>query len=538
MDRETLKSKLAILIENGADDDAINAYITANAPTADEHEASIGREAGIAARGAYPVAAGALAGGALGSLAGPPGIAAGVILGGMAVPLADAGTSVYNAGARLVGKPDAQIGMPSAAVEEFMTNKMGLPVAESTGERGLQAAGSATAGAATQVPMFANLAANAASPVTRHVASFFAKAPKTQIAAAPVQAATNQVVSEETDSPLLGNLAGAASTVPVGLAGSARMRPSAAAATRQETRNAAQNAYRTSEGADVVIEQAPFDNFVSTVRPRVANDRFDRGLHPNTARILDRLDEEAGNGPLSYERLETLRRVAQSGRQIARRSGNSDDARMAQSIVRDIDNFQNNLTPNELLMGDIDVARPALNQARDLWRRNAKMHTVETIMDVADDLDDPKIIQQRFRSLVKDREEFGQFTRQEQRVIRSIARTGSLDAIGKLSPASDLFGMIKAAGWAAAGAANPATLAVPAIAMGAKYAGNRSRESAVQSLQDTISRGGTAAPNRLYFRRPAATIRQVSEPTMLKSPLYTIEEQKADRARRRVLGEP
>ena len=518
MDRESLKAKVAKLYELGVDDEAVNAYIKANSTP----ELTAGRAAGLVARGATPVLTGAAAGAALGTLVAPGvGTAAGGLLGSLALPVADLGVGAYN----LFSEKDAEY--PSEKVGKILTAG-GFPSPETTTERALEVGGSALGGAGSQIRAFAGLARNAAQPLVRRASQFMASSPKSQMVAAAPSAMTAQAVTEKTDNPLLGTAAGLATAGGIGAAGSARMRPQLPAATRQETRNAAQSSYRTSEGADVVIEEAPFTSFVATVRPRVANDRFDRGLHPNTARILDRLDEEVGAGPLSYERLETLRRIAQSGSQIARRSGNSDDARMARSIVRDIDTFQNNLTPNELLMGDIDVARPALNRARDLWRRNAKMHSVETIMDVADDLDDPKIIQQRFRALVKDREEFGQFTQAEQRIIRSIARTGSLDAIGKLSPASDLFGMLKTAGWAAAGLSNPTTLALPALAMGAKTAGNRSRISNIQALQDTISRGRPAMSpmERLYFRRPFASANQTVEGTALRlpSPIVTEED--------------
>lgn len=531
MDRDTLKANIAKLYENGVDDEAVQAYIKAN-PVGSE--ATVAREAGIAARGAYPVAGGALTGAAIGSLAGPPGIAAGALVGGLAVPLADAGTSVYNAGARAVGFPNAQIGMPSEAIEKFMTNKMGLPEPESTGERAVQAAGGALSGAGTQVPAFAGLARSAATPIVRRVSSEMAAAPKTQMVAAPVSAAVGQEVSEKTDSPALGSLAGAASTVPVALAGSMRMRPQLPpAAPRADVAAASARSYRAAEQAGVVVDEAPFEQLVNTIEPRINNDRFDHVLHPNTGRILERLHEEAGNGPITLERLETLRRIAQSGRQIARRAGNNDDARMAGSIVRDIDGFVNGLDQTQLVAGDHTVAVPALRQARELWRRNAKMHTIETILDTSDDLADPNIIKQRFRSLVKDRDELAQFTPAEQRSIRSVARTGALEAFGKLSPSTDLFGMVKGAGWIGAGLAHPATAVIPLAAIAAKRGANALREREVNNLQNTISRGqpDLSLYDRMYARRPLRMIGQVSDPTALRAPLYTVDDEKGDPAK-------
>jgi len=89
------------------------------------------RGAGLAARGAAPVAAGAGAG----FLAGGP---IGAVAGGLALPLAEMATQ----GANVVLPKGMQIPSPSGAVEGLLT-KLGFPVAQTTSERAIQAAGGA-----------------------------------------------------------------------------------------------------------------------------------------------------------------------------------------------------------------------------------------------------------------------------------------------------------------------------------------------------------------------------------------------------------
>lgn len=171
-----------------------------------------GRAAGLVARGATPVAAGAAAGGALGLWGGPAApvtVPAGVIIGGAVVPLVDVATKV----AQTVSGKTWE--MPSAVLGRAMTS-FGYPAPANTMERMIEAGGAALGGAGTSIPAAARLAATAASPVTRGVMQQLAARPDAQMIAQPVGAMAGEFAMEKTGSPIaglaVGTAAGAAAT--------------------------------------------------------------------------------------------------------------------------------------------------------------------------------------------------------------------------------------------------------------------------------------------------------------------------------------
>lgn len=527
--RDQLLQALKAADAAGAADDArklaaMIASMPKEAPVAPpEPELTTSRVGELLSRGAIPAGVGAIAGGAMGSVAGPPGMAAGAIMGGLAVPAADALAGVYNYGAEKLG--GRQITPPSQAISQLMADKLGFEPGANTGERVIEAAGGALTGAAGEIPAAATLARTAASPTTRAVATQMATAPRAQMAAAPVSAGVGQAVSEETDSPMAGTAAALLTGAGMGAASSGRTRPATPPAqTRAQIAAQSRAAYDRAQSAGVIVDRQPFQDFVQGTQLDLENSAFDRGLHPHVSRVLERFQEEVAQPqqPMTLERLEILRRIANNAEQAAVRGGDRDEARIAGRVVDRLDDFVDNLDQSQLIHGDPDVAVPALHEARTLWRRNAKMQTVEGILDKAEALNDPNFVKQQFRSIVKNDRRMRQFTPTERGIVRRIARTGTLEGIGRLAPSLDALGAVKGAMYAGAGLASPGTLAVPAVALGAKYIARAQRVGNVRELQDTIARGGQAPP-RTYFRRPGATALQVGAPSAAREAAFDVE---------------
>ncbi len=392
--------------------------------------AQLTHDAGLVARGAYPVAAGALAGGALGLMGGPAApitVPAGAMIGAASLPIADAGATGYN---MLAPKFGAQpIRMPSEAVGDLMT-RAGLPVPQTTKDRILEGAGSLVGAMGTPVAL-----------------------PRAAATAAPAVAKTIPTIAD--------------------------------------IRTAATAAYKTAEDAGVVVKPDAFNAFVADLGTSMDKAGLDKGLHAAATRSVARLGEEAESGePLTLEKLETLRRVAKSGVQLAQKNGTDDEIRLANNVVKKIDNFVENLDADSLAAGDPKVAVPALKDARALWRKNARMSDIQDIVQVAEDTGKPQYIQQQFQKYLKAGQKDGGWNDDEWDLVKKIGQQKkiSLDSIGKLSPGTSPMDWMKNIAYGTAAATvSPLALVIPAVGGAAKVAAPILRQRNIGKLSDIIA---------------------------------------------------
>lgn len=284
----------------------------------------------------------------------------------------------------------------------------------------------------------------------------------------------------------------------VGLLGrAAKALPAAAEApmTLDALKTAKNAAYAQAEQAGVVVKPDEFKHFVDSLEGKLRGEGYDPDLHSNVAPVLKRL-RQAADEPTqkTLQDIEILRRVAGAGRQSAT-PGNKDQLAKSYTILDSIDDFENNLQPHQLVNGDSKEAMALLQQARSLTNKSKKIEDIQQIVKTAEDLDDPKYVQNQFRSIVKNPKRFNRFSADEKEIVKKVAQTGALDAVGKLlAPSDSGFGLLKGTIGAGLGygALGPAGLAVPFVGTGAKAAGNMVRRGNVNTLEQTISRGGAA----------------------------------------------
>lgn len=165
-------------------------------------EKTIARESGILARGMYPVAVGGYGGAALGSMAGPPGMAAGALIGGAAVPIGDAAATAWN----LVTPKGWNISLPSDAVSDLLT-KAGLPVPADTPERVVEGVGSVFGGLGLPVGVVAKAPKTVPKPAAAVAANALKEVPAT---VGELSNAARQVVTRPTTeaiAPITGDVA-------------------------------------------------------------------------------------------------------------------------------------------------------------------------------------------------------------------------------------------------------------------------------------------------------------------------------------------
>lgn len=444
---------------------------------------SVAREAGIFARGAAPTASLTTAGALMGAPLGPAGVAAGALAGGVAIPVADALTALYN----LAARDDVQL--PSAAIEDMMT-KLGFPVPESRGERMLQAGGGAVTGATGGVQAAKGLAQTAVSPIVRNVAGTMAAAPKTQIGTAAPSAATAQYVTEATGSPIAGMIAGTA----VGTRPGRISQPT----TASQLKSQASQIYQRAENAGLAVKPQYVQNIAAKLRQEAFSEGFDPGLHPKVAAVINRLENE-GQTPKTLKELENLRRIIRSPEGDFT---NPDQQRIASKLVDEYDDLVENISTPNILAGNKDVALDALKDARKVYGQSRRQATIEDLMERAkvssgqysqSGMDNA--IRVQFAQLAKNKKRLSSFTQEERSQIKAIAEGGGniekfLRGVGKFSirgpvssvPYLGVAGLSPELG-------GPFALGGLAVSEGSRRGAEAMRQAAVKRLMDTIATG-------------------------------------------------
>lgn len=454
------------------------------------------RAPGLIARGALPVAAGA----ALGAPFGPPGMAAGAL----AVPLAELATQGYN----IVAPESMQIPTPMQAIGQVAT-RMGLPQPETVPEQMLTAVGGGTAGAIGTIPGMARMAQTAVTPTGRALAGQMASRPGQQIVAGAVGPATGEFVADVSDSDVAGQIA---SIVASGAVGAGRGQREIVP-TPEAMRDAARTAYQRSEQAGVIISPQSLQNAAQDVFKTVDNLGYLPRLHPRVSAFLDEFNTQSQQ-PLTLERLERLRRVASN----AAASGEKDERKIGMAIINKLDNYVDNLKDADLVAGagaSRQTAVEALGEARNLYGRQAKAQEIETLLDRAttgasqySQSGLENAIRVEFRALAKNQTKLRRFSKQEQDLIKDVARGGPVDNVlryfGKLAPTGVVSGGVSSgAGYAVGGPIGAA--AVPAVGLASRELAGARMQSKVDELiaQILMGRPVQREPATL-FNAPAA----------------------------------
>jgi hypothetical protein len=192
-----------------------------------------GSYTGAAIRGLAP----ALVGAGIGAPLGP----VGMLAGSLAVPAADALTSLLNvatAGAeKITGDRYGRITPPSAAIQNLLTS-LGVAPAQTTGQKMLESGVGALGGTAATLPGLARMAQTAATPIGRNIAQQMAARPTAQMAVAIPAGAAGRAAAESAAGlgPVGQTLASMAASTAVGGAGMAqRPQPTTSAQTRAST---------------------------------------------------------------------------------------------------------------------------------------------------------------------------------------------------------------------------------------------------------------------------------------------------------------
>jgi hypothetical protein len=396
------------------------------------------RNLGIVGRSASEAMIGPTAGALMGAPFGPVGAAVGGLVGGLAIPAADALVQGYN---RLA---DSNLSMPSQAISNFLPG----PRPETSGERVLGAATNALAGTVGSVA--AGRGAMAMPGMFGAAGKEAARAPVGQIVTAPVSAATAQGVTEATDNPLAGLLAGTAVSSAAGL------RPTKREATLSTEQLKAQSdaAYKVLDNSGFQFFRKEFNQHMDTLPSKLRSEvGYAEGVSPKLDAVIAQLKSDR---PKDIVELQALRKVIGG----AAKSPDRQERLVANSILDEFDDYLLN-APNKALIVRDPAALEAWKTARSDYAKMKKSELITDIIERADVSQGNKEgnMASQLSSLAKNEKKMRFFTPDEQQAIKDAAKGGTtqniLRTLGKftpLTPASTIFTVVSPFGAYTAGA--------------------------------------------------------------------------------------
>lgn len=212
------------------------------------------------------------------------------------------------------------------------------------------------------------------------------------------------------------------------------------APTTSELKQKANDAYRRVEQSNVIIDPTAYNGRMNQMFTNLANEGFDPTLHPKAAVALRRMDE-LRQQPVTMTTLENMRRIAKD----AAASAEGGERRIGQIMIRQLDDFVDNLSPANTLAGNAQNVAQDIKEARAAWSQLRKSQAVERLQTRAEDnasrytqSGEENSLRNEFRALARNDKKMALFSKEEQDAIRKVANPGWLaDAarnVGKLSP--------------------------------------------------------------------------------------------------------
>jgi len=436
----------------------------------------IGRGLSSLARGA----AIPLTGATLGAPFGP----VGMIAGGLALPAAE----LVSSGLNLI--PGVDVGSPYSLAQKGLT-KLGFPVPETTTERALQAGGEAFGTVGGQLPALAKLATSATSPVSRGVASQLSTLPERQLAASIPAGATAQAVTETTESPFLGTLAGIATALPFGMGAKKTGIP-----TIDNLKSQANMQYKVAKESGIMFKKDSFKNFANNLERRLLKEEgLDADIQPGATAALKRI-KLAGSKENSLQDVENLRRIAQG----ASASTNASERRLGQIMIDELDDFVETAGTSQMTKGD-SVGIEALTAARQAWKTSKKAEILDDIFNSAKLREEANfsqsgmenVLRRKLVNLADNKKLMRAFSKEEKDAITSAAKGGSIQntlrTLGKFAPT----GVVSTGGSAGLGfllGGAPGAIALPLIGGAARKGAEQLGLRNFKNLEEMLLLGG------------------------------------------------
>lgn len=227
--------------------------------------------------------------------------------------------------------------------------------------------------------------------------------------------------------------------------------------------------------------------------------RIDPDLHSGAYAVQQRILQSIDEGTLSFDRLLELRQLAGD----VAKSLDRGDSRVGVRLLKEIDEFVDNLGPNDVVSGTPQVAAQLLKEGRDLWARARKAEEIERRIDIAQikgkaqftGAGREQALRAQFRQLaerIRNGKERG-WTKDEIKAITRVAEGGPVGNIfrelGKNAPTGIVSSGIGAGvGFTLFGPAG--AVAIPAAGLVGRKLATRATEANASNLLDMTKAGG------------------------------------------------
>lgn len=265
--------------------------------------------------------------------------------------------------------------------------------------------------------------------------------------------------------------------------------------TNEEIRKTAERAYNKAEAAGVVFRPEGVRTLAQNIVGDLADFGFDPALQPGAAAVIRRFQELDGKN-VTLKGLDVVRRVANNAAKVR---DNPSQQEIARRIIDRIDDYIENATDADVLIGNAKHGADAMREARDAWGRFRRSQMVDTATAKADlrtastgsGGNADNAIRQNVRRLVENpRGMSAQERAAAERVVRGTGTQNALRLAGKLSPTSS--GLMAALGIGGT-IANPMVGVAALGGMAAKAAADRMTLKNVERLSQIIRSGGKTA---------------------------------------------
>lgn len=345
-----------------------------------------------------------------------------------ATAVLEAGRGVYNIGANLLGSESR---IPSfAQAQGQMLTQAGVPEPETRLERAVQTGTQAmtgTAGLAKALPGVAAFSADLARQIPVSAITGMVSQP------------TAEVIKDYTGSDLAATIAAVgAGTLAAGASGraiGAAMKENKPVFTMDEVRQRASRAYKSVDDAGITVKPQSALSMVGDIRKSLDDANMIPGS-PEAAtveRTLAQMEKIIGTQRVPFSTLDRLRQLANQ----LKGSSDPKEARLGSIAVDSVDNYITKLNGRDLIAGQggLDEAVKSVVNARKDWRNASRAQVLEDALNVAEikkempNASESELIRRGFVNIAANKNKMGLFSEQEQNIIKSVIKGGSLDPL-------------------------------------------------------------------------------------------------------------
>jgi hypothetical protein len=345
-----------------------------------------------------------------------------------ATAVLEAGRTAYNLGAEALGSESR---LPSFYTEQQKAlTGAGLPEPQGRLERAVNLGTQAMASTGAAAKALPNVPAFAADLVRQVPASGVAG-----LVSQPVAEIVKDFTGSDIAALIASAGAGAVSAAGTGKAISTAQQAKTPLYTMAEIKQRAAKSYQAMDDAGVVLKPTSTAGMLNDIRTALDDARMVQGtdqakeMNARIAQVQSMIDK---NG-VTFTAFEKMRGIFND----LKTNKDPDLRRLGGVAVSKVDDYISNVTGKDLIAGQggIDEAVKSVMSARKDWRNASRASILDDALNVAEARAlDPKaseseLIRRGFINIAADKNKMKAFTKDEQNIIKSVAKGGPLDPL-------------------------------------------------------------------------------------------------------------